>query len=275
MQADQRAARNCFLLFCAYMVELSWRHSLELLNGPPEWERGQAAYDDGSIRLEHRESYRPFDEDIGAFLFELAGVETPADAVILAARFGLLRIGPGSPTAREPFAVWQQAANDLSRILRLYVLMREAEDDQPAADQLCRHLHMLRQLVSEDERRFLNRYDSRRQASIVIAQAVNHGLEGASERLVSAASIEQDQDGHVVRGEPDHFFFAPELTNLESLAYHQLALTLADGSDVFICARCGRPRPRTHGNQRHCNTRCRNQKNINAYRQRQAVNRSK
>jgi hypothetical protein len=253
--------------------EPTWLHSLAFLAGPPEWERGRAVFRDPYICLETRERYLPYEEDVGALLFELAAVEQPTDAVAFACRFGLLRARPDAAVAREPFTVWQQVARSLTGILKLYVLVRESATDESAAMQLAQIMRELRR-HADAQRSFLDGYDARRQASIVIAEAVNAGLGGATERLVSAASVEQHQQRHVIRGEPDHFFFAPELINLEGLAYHQLALTLADRSDIFICDRCERPRPRTHGNQKHCSTRCRNQKNIRARRARQAATRS-
>jgi hypothetical protein len=268
--------RKRLTLFSAYMIGIEpvWLHSLAFLAGPPEWERGRAVFRDRYVCLETRESYLPFEEDVGALLFELAAVEQPEDAVAVASRFGLLRSRPGAPLARERFTVWQEVAGNLSGILKLYVLLRESATDEAAAMQLRQMMREFRQHADDGQRSFLDGYDTGPQASIVIAEAVNAGLGGATERLVSAASVEQHQHGNVVRGEPDHFFFAPELINLEGLAYHQLALTLADGSDIFICARCERARPRTHGNQKHCNTRCRNQKNIRAYRARQTATRS-
>jgi hypothetical protein len=254
-------------------LEPRWLHSLAFLSGPPEWERGRAVFRDPYICLETRERYLPYEEDVGALLFELAAVDQPTDAVAFASRFGLLRARPDAAVPRERFTVWQQIAGSLSGILKLYVLVRESATDESAAMRLAQMMRELRRHV-DAQGSFLDGYDTRRQASIVIANAVNTGLGGATEQLVSAASVEQHQQRHVVRGEPDHFFFAPELINLESLAYHQLALTLNDRSEIFICERCERPRPRTHGNQKHCNTRCRNQKNIRAHRARQAATRS-
>ena len=118
-------------------------------------------------------------------------------------------------------------------------------------------------------RRFLDRYDPPRQASILIAVSVSDGLTGVCEGLAAAASLEQHlNDDDIILGPAGTFFLQPQITDLVSLAYHTLALTLTHAVPVATCPQCQRRFTPNHGNQHYCSPACRNRQNTQLHRQR-------
>jgi hypothetical protein len=119
------------------------------------WYRGRAKRDGQMIVLERPEPYEPRTEArIG---FELARIRTPDDAVSFVSKFGLLGTRacsmsgdwptpdptasrlPSGLTAREPFTVFERAAEDLHKIVRTVLDVRKgANGDVAVLEQLRR-----------------------------------------------------------------------------------------------------------------------------------------
>lgn len=235
--------------------------------------RGQSRLREAHVELDPAtlEAYPPFQDGVAPqLLFQLAAVATPADAARFASAFGLLYAGPEASNYREPYSLWQRTASELHDALNLYQQLQRARKGDPTA--ALRALKPLlaarRSTLPPQTRTYLDDYEPLAQASLIVAAIVSDGLAGASEGLAAAVSIEQELDGHTIRGQPGHFYLAPQITDLAALAHHTLALTIAHQVDVKRCPECHTTYLPTHGNQAYCTPACRNRAGIRRHRKR-------
>lgn len=159
-------------------------------------------------------------------LFLLANLRNPKDAVAIATEYGLLRRGHAAKSLREPYAVWQRAA----RHLREVVVLRDALHRSDTAK--------LEEIVGPyraqlpDRNELGVRLSLEEEASILIAGRVNEGLVGTEIRLLPGPLIVVDHE----RQEPTRFSYSPEMRDLESYVFNDLAIVLSRSVDISVCA---------------------------------------
>ena len=159
-------------------------------------------------------------------LFQLANVRSAGDAVRIASDYGLLRQGPGSRELREPYSVWQQAAERI----RVVVVVRDAIRRGDTA-MLERLVAAYRKALPERNTHGV-RLSPEEQASVLVAGWVNDALIGTEIRLLPGPLIMVDQEHH----DPTRFSYSPEIRDLEGYAFNDLAILLSRSVDVFVCA---------------------------------------
>jgi len=227
---------------------------------PQPWIRGDARYEDGAIVLTNPVEYQPYAHK--GYVDALSQVRTPADAVEFARRFGLLRRGPGAMELREPYSQWEQEVSLLNKLLRLYVTIQTALDEdaparrrraldelwevwQPAWRDIFRHPETdeIAEPETDEDLLFL--------ASTFLAVGINYGLEGTQE----AIDVLRTAEGEPVVG---HFDFFGQPPHLLGIVYHELAMLVVSRAPMRYCEECGRAFVVVDQRQRYCGKSCAN-----------------
>ena len=195
---------------------------------------------------------------------ELLALRDEHDLLGFGRTWGLLWHGPDADEYREPVASSYTVVSDLNLILQLAFALRTSIDSpKPQASDRLRDLLTRRTRV--DPKRWptdLADLDVERHAEAIILGLLNRGLNDAPWRHVGRADWLPDRGtGRTHRRgarTAGHFYSLTRYSDLVGYAYDGLRRYLLDRVELFECARasCLRIRPRQHGNQRYCSTRC-------------------
>jgi len=237
---------------------MSHRFGRPIMAEPAPWLRGYTRVEGEWIVLDpsRAEQYRPLSEK--GYLYDLAAVRRPTDAVAFGRKYGLLWHGPNATEYREKFADWEDVTIRLNYCLQLYLTLRRATDgDQEALSDLRkRFLPGLLPLFSEP---IETADDLLGAGAQVLAWQVNEGLDSAQE-MISPLFVEYhegDLSGPLLRSRfSGTFGFTVQTPNLVALAYHELAMAITNRAPMSKCPVCGRFFVVKDARQEYCTPTC-------------------
>ena len=205
----------------------------------PTWVRGEARVHRGWVLLDETtvEPYAPLREP--DLLREFVAIGSSRDVLHFAARFGLLRDGPGSDL-REPISQWWEeiglARGALEVQLDLTAARRgNARDIARLRDSWQASLPGSPAPVSDAE--------LFAEARATVVAAVNRGLAGAQ--------LEISMEPEPLRG----YSLSPKLPDLLAFIYFALANVLVEESPLARCLECGGTFVVHDRRQRYCSER--------------------
>ncbi len=188
-------------------------------------------------------TYRPTtDVPRRANVFDLANIHQPKDAVRFAEQHGLLWHGPDAEDLLESFTDWWYEANDLRKILSLYLAWQQAQAGTGSIRELRGWLGQAQGLHDAD----------------VLAQAAALVVERISQKL--AACPMRLAANMPTNGAAETFSLGPATASPLHHVYFQLAQLLVNDVPLATCAEplCARFFDQSDRRQHYCSPTCAN-----------------
>jgi hypothetical protein len=272
-------------------------NAIPLREAPESWFRGRARRSGSKIALDmtHAETYLMTpDRRLG---IELARVRTPDQAVALVSRYGLLMDSPGVDSIRppfgpkvreEPYELFEAHAEDLRRIIRTVLLVRDAAcGDAEALGRLRQQVLTprgeIRTTAAWQERHYASFRPEGNERDLVLRVAADSAIHALNMGMFLATVFAADPSSRIVTSEgrdPTPSDGEVEILlsggTLLQACYMSVARSLASQAPpIRTCDECQRIFIVEDTRQRFCEPQCANRARFRRWSEKQPASRKK
>jgi hypothetical protein len=206
----------------------------------PEWIKGPSKVENGHVVLDPARSETYYMYEPTNLVFDLLDVyrdNLDASSVTrFVRRYGLLFHGSPNISAgpfKEPLSKWREDLEQLDLIARLYMDLKESEENGPT-ELMLKSFRAIRANFDVPEGQETSDKDLLGAVSVLFAEMVTNGMQGTSARLASTCWLD------ITPKSPTTFLLLQVPKNLVTAAYSQFAHLVASKAPIVPCPGCGR-----------------------------------